>query len=326
MKNSSLYLLVLFCIVIFASMPSQGQTPTPSKRSDEPKTQAPNSTKTAKTPQANAKNLSSPEILPIPQQTNKESPKVTEKQNDHSSPNWWLVYLTAALALVMIVQSIAMSLQAHWLKRQTEEIKQSLAIAEDTANAAKKSADVAEKTILATQRPWISVRPLFENGLKFALNEDILIKFKLKNVGNSPAVGTSFCAESFFSTPKRNNRDEQRRICDRFPNPPLSTGYILFPGEEITSVASIIISPEVIAQSNSEFHESYHESDPEYDASKYGEPDIWPVLAGCVKYAFAFDGSVHKTAFMLQFVPINPTADNVLSLYLHNDYVGNYAD
>ncbi|MGA7564408.1 MAG: hypothetical protein WBW55_14505 [Desulfobaccales bacterium] len=73
-----------------------------------------------------------------------------------------------------------------------------------TTNAAKKSAEVAEKTLLATQRPWVAVRMDIGSGFKF--NEqgtNITIRFIVKNVGNSPAIGTNVAAQIYLESPKR---------------------------------------------------------------------------------------------------------------------------
>ena len=53
-----------------------------------------------------------------------------------------------------------------------------------TTNAAKKSAEVEEKTLLATQRPWVAVRMDIGSGFKF--NEqgtNITIRFIVKMWG-----------------------------------------------------------------------------------------------------------------------------------------------
>lgn len=56
------------------------------------------------------------------------------------------------------------------------------------ADAAKKSADVAQNTLIATQRPWISVKIELVSPLRFS-EKDVkaTFRFTLKNVGVSPA-------------------------------------------------------------------------------------------------------------------------------------------
>jgi hypothetical protein len=88
-----------------------------------------------------------------------------------------LVGLTGVLALVSIVQ-IAFLTRAD----QTTRV---------VADAARKQAEVAEKTLTLSQRPWLSVEiesvvsmKIFQQG-RFELN----IKVRTSNVGNTPAIG-----------------------------------------------------------------------------------------------------------------------------------------
>src|ERR1035437_444117 len=66
------------------------------------------------------------------------------------------------------------------------------------ANAAKESADVANKTLIATQRPWVTadvivVGPLiFKNG-----GAVITLRYSLKNLGAPPAANANFNAKMF---------------------------------------------------------------------------------------------------------------------------------
>ncbi|MGA2106810.1 MAG: hypothetical protein ABSH25_04130, partial [Syntrophorhabdales bacterium] len=167
------------------------------------------------------------------------------------------------------------------------------------ANAAKKSDDIAEETLIITHRPWINVS--LGIGSEFAFNEQggsIMIIVKAKNVGNSPAFSVWASAEVFPWLPD-NFAVEQKRIFDRAQQIKLFTplGYTLFSGEDATFILGLQISEQAIK-------ESYMKQGPEPHF-------ILPIIIGCVSYKFGFNESVHKTGFAMsirQIDPLNPTA------------------
>src|SRR5215470_5382677 len=77
-----------------------------------------------------------------------------------------------------------------YASKQATEMKASIAQARVTAIAAKTSADVAEKTLVATQRPWIGFKGFrIAEPLTFDPNgARITVTYEVENTGHSPAA------------------------------------------------------------------------------------------------------------------------------------------
>lgn len=229
-----------------------------------------------------------------------------------------LVIVTGILALAAI--------------RQIGLLKKSVNISEKAANAAKKSSEIAEKTLIATHRPWVSIHPQIGSELKFDdKGGEITIKFTIKNIGNSPAIGVWVDAHIFLQTPQRNMLGEKNKICDATTKKPSLLGYTLFPNEIFTFDHIFSISKDMIKQSYSEFPK----------ITKDATPDtfIFPVIVGCVKYKFPMDQSIHRTDFLVaihrrdpnkpySWLAIDPTSGTLPSsmISLDMDFIGSYAD
>jgi hypothetical protein len=67
--------------------------------------------------------------------------------------------------------------------------ERNIEIARESADAAKKSADIATQTLIASSRPWLTMAPKFASDL--TVNDNgimrVAIALNLKNVGKSPA-------------------------------------------------------------------------------------------------------------------------------------------
>jgi hypothetical protein len=126
-----------------------------------------------------------------------ETTDKTEKRHDYSSSEWWLVYLTFALAFVTLGLAIytaklyratvGLGSEAKSTSdRQAAEMEKSLAIAKEAADAAQKSADVAEKTLTLGERPYVFAF----NVSKFCISEDLIpaITYEVANFGKTPAI------------------------------------------------------------------------------------------------------------------------------------------
>lgn len=72
---------------------------------------------------------------------------------------------------------------------QSIDMKASIAVAEKAAKAAIASASVAEKTLIATDRPWIIIEHDVAGPLVFGADTiTATVRFRLRNVGKSPAT------------------------------------------------------------------------------------------------------------------------------------------
>jgi hypothetical protein len=178
----------------------------------------------------------------------------------------------------------------------------------DAADAARKSADIARDTLLVSQRPRVSIHPKIGSDLNFSKEGGrVTIIFHMKNVGQSPAVGTSVEAAIVLLSPKRDVFEEQRKVCPVSPTvlPPGEpvSGDTVFPNEEYTVSISLPISRADIERSRAEMAEAHKDIRPDNFVS--------PVLVGCVKYSFAFEGPRHRTGFILHLNKIDPKHPNL---------------
>lgn len=207
---------------------------------------------------------------------------------------------TLFLSIATLLLALAAFIQIGFLMRSEN-------IAKNAADAAKKSAEIAEKTLIATQRPWVSVHMAIASGLQFSANEArITIRFNVKNVGNSPAIAIGIHPLIYLQTLKRDMMEEQKKVCGKLEttidiSKPFLR-YMLFPNENFIQNFSLSISRADIDRSQAEFAETYKDMPP----SNF----ISPVLVGCVSYRFAFDGSIHKTGFIADILRLDPQHPN----------------
>jgi hypothetical protein len=199
--------------------------------------------------------------------------------------NCLLVIATFCLFFVAIIQI------GHLIKAEQ--------IATKSADAAKDSADIAKKTLIATQRPWLSVNLEIGSGLVF---DDqgcrIVIKFRIKNVGNSPAVAVHIWSEIVLN----NEITNQKRVCALYGKDQIDLtqtfgGDIIFPNDEITYGINLPITRAAIDQARNEIAEAHNIPVDNF---------ISPSVVGCVSYRFAFDGSLHKSGFIAGLSRLDP--------------------
>lgn len=193
MAKHSFYLIVLafITIVIFVASPLYGQAPTPLKTTNTEKNPSQNIKKETKRPQDSAKNLTvSPQIYPpttpLPQETAK-------KHDDKATPDWWLVGFTGALVGVGILQFLALRRQAHWMYEQSEDIKQSIIVAKETAEAVRTQAETMRQELILAQRPKLRIRNVITKNFPdlFEIGKPISGQLYIVNVGGMPAKITN---------------------------------------------------------------------------------------------------------------------------------------
>jgi hypothetical protein len=148
---------------------------------------------------------------------------------------------------------------------------------------------VASQTLIASNRPWISIEPTIASDLIWAdEGARITIKFNLKNIGHAPAdVVTPITSAIYLMTPGHMDpAGRQKELCatPKFPWRGLF-GFTIFPDETDDTEANT----ESIARKD-------------IDAAFYRENgqivEITPALIGCVKYRHALDDLEHQTGFV----------------------------
>jgi hypothetical protein len=74
-------------------------------------------------------------------------------------------------------------------ERQAGDMQRSLAVAEENAKAAKRAAEIAEKSMIAIDRPWLQIKASLVGPLEFTEEEiAVEVEFTLLNTGRSPAM------------------------------------------------------------------------------------------------------------------------------------------
>lgn len=188
-------ILLLFCV---AGVCAESQIPVPigAETTNKPQPQP----KTSQTKTGNKKiatdiqsriEISKAPIIQV------ETVNKSEIRRDYSSSEWYLVYLTFILAAVTLGLAIYTAKLYHATvklgedakdtsTRQAIEMERSLAISKEAAEAAKKTAEVAEKAMILTERPYVFV----SNVSRFqrdAIDGRYFVTYEVSNHGRTPA-------------------------------------------------------------------------------------------------------------------------------------------
>jgi hypothetical protein len=188
---------------------------------------------------------------------------------------------------IEVATLIAIAVYAFMAYRQWDAMR-------DAAVATKKSAEIAEKTLLATQRPWVYVRMEIKSDLTFTgTGSKIDILYSIINVGHSPAVDVHLSIKMFPSIAFGRQREIEESVCSKENWVPslqnILGGSVLFPNEEHTV---IFPTQEDISGVN-----------------KTAGIVLFPEIIGCVTYRFAGGEPIHTTRFIAHlkiFDPRNP--------------------
>jgi hypothetical protein len=192
-------------------------------------------------------------------------------------------FYTAVLSLFSGILVIVSFIQIRYLIRSDKNSR-------DAALAAKLSADVAEKALVAANRPWVKVDiqvggPIIfnENGANFTL------KYILTNIGHSPAtnvwvsprviipINDLNAVENF--NPRTALHGVIAELKKRSPSP---LGFALFPAQIIIQDITVSISRDEIRR-----------------ATTIGNV-IFPTIIGAVDYRMLFDDKPHQTGFIVE--------------------------
>lgn len=138
-------------------------------------------------------------------QAQKESAENAKEADSKTATDWWMVWLTGILAFVAFLQLIVFGLQARRLRQtietmekigtdQSKDMQGWIAVAKESADAAKKSADVAA----GYSRPMLFVSEIyFQEGQVrvdgLSLRAKIVVE--IKNFGETPAFLRRSCVD-----------------------------------------------------------------------------------------------------------------------------------
>ena len=168
--------------------PSSGQS-----RTDEPR--ASSQPDKGRTPIANTEISAAGNIQRVQNATGNQSQH--EKAHEPTAEWWtrpdcWLVALTAMLAFVtwrLVVQTRSLVAETmNTSARQADETIKAIGIAQQSANAATKAAEVAERALNDLERPWIFINiypGIFERDQRHSSR---YITWEVSNHGRTPAI------------------------------------------------------------------------------------------------------------------------------------------
>ncbi len=195
-------------------------------------------------------------------------------------------FFTATLAILTAVLAGVGVSQVYYLNRSDQTARIS-------ADAAKRSADIARDTLIASQRAWLKVdATLGDDPLSFdCLRVMLPICLKVKNLGNVIALNVSSTAELHFKIRERDLIDGWQSFAHKINEFPLPYGFSVFPGE--THPENIGSKKITVLSSISLF------KDKTLEPMMRANPIEFFFFVS-VKYNFPSDaGKVHQTAFML---------------------------
>lgn len=220
-----------------------------------------------------------------------ETTDKTEKRNDYSSSEWWLVYLTFGLVLV----TAALAIFTGYLYNATVNLGRDAKKSSDTQS------DISRQMFLAENRPWISVTPKIWSALTYDAqgNGRVEIQFIATNVGKGPAIGVNVDAKLyviFGNTPtlQRQFIEQHRQVRQQAKE----FGVTLFPGEHLTATLNLPIAK----QEMEEFGRSF---------AGQKSTGIPTTLIGCATYGFTFEDGIHQTGFIFDLNQRDPKNSNI---------------
>lgn len=143
--------------------------------------------------------------VPAPQKTAEEKEEDAKDRAEKSSNDRKIVEFTRQLAnytFGLLVATgalvVATGALAYLGLKQSRDMKDSLAIADKSANAAMISAKVAEQTLMTAETPYI-IPTIIENNIRAILNGNdtgcVDIDYSFHNYGRTPAIITQFSVE-----------------------------------------------------------------------------------------------------------------------------------
>jgi len=193
--------------MLIASNAISGQPPKPTGKPTEEVGQAAATTEKAK-PDERGTTKEPLVVSPIvvrayAQKDEQETAAERKEKSEKAIVDWWTIKIGLFTLFILVAQTIAFALQARRLRQTIETMKRiaddqrsdvaaSIAIARDSAEAAKKTADTTEDELVSGHRPWVIVSNLVPTTTFRTKNDRLRFKFSLKNVGKTPAVNI-FC-------------------------------------------------------------------------------------------------------------------------------------
>lgn len=181
----------------------------------------------------------------------------------------WLVIFTAVLGITSVLQY--------------GSLIRGEATSAANAKAAKEAVEIAQRSMVASERPWVQVRiNLGPNGVTFDDNGvGVDLVFTLKNTGKTPAIGVGIEGGPKLAGDVNNRMSDLENICStarKEPFNPKRIGYTIFPNDTLV------------------FRMTYGFADKATLAKAAifpGDTFIMPVVIGCADYFTTLNDGVH---------------------------------
>lgn len=167
-------------------------------------------------------------------------------------------------------------------------------VASEQWEAMEIQADISKQQLLASRRPWVSVKVEMVGGWKYG--SIIKAKYTMKNIGATPAIGVRIIPSAILrpfgdeSFGDENLTAKQRELCSRGKMEVFGFGApVLFPQE--------VWSEEIETGLDKAAITKHLKDNPPPSGFP---PDFgFPYLLGCATYRFAFDDApVHQTPYV----------------------------
>ena len=126
-----------------------------------------------------------------------------------------------ALALYTLALVIFTAVLAFGGLYQLRALERAEIISAKSADAAKESADIANKTLLAANRPWMSADVKVSSDLTFGTPAaQLTFEISLKNTGNAPGVRVEIYPQTHSYRIWKNRRRSSKHYHPIYDDPP----------------------------------------------------------------------------------------------------------
>lgn len=209
---------------------------------------------------------------------------------------WFNQWLDRWLDPLVIVTALALLVYAFIfvaMLRQLGEMRGATDAARRSADAATQSANISQKTLIATQRAWISVEATIGSPLVFdERGASTTIHFRVKNVGNTPA--THIMPRVWLGVLKEGGPfapEEQTRRCNEVRQGAPALGFTLFPGQSFPETQGFASAGYGVNIKREEIEKGL--------LASFDKRRISLFIVGCVDYTFPSDPEHHhQTGFI----------------------------
>jgi hypothetical protein len=171
-----------------------------------------------------------------------------------------------------------------------------------SARAAQDAAEIANKSLIATNRAWVSVAVSIDGDLTWVSDGTVRLplRFDLKNLGKVPAdisIPIKSAVHLMFGPVDPIKAHEELCREPMFPFKGLF-GITLFPDGTASEGNSEMIRVDEI----------------EFFKKREGDKQFTPVVMGCIKYRFSLDDKTHTTPFIFHVARTDPNTDKLLGI------------